>query len=193
MTTPFISRADLGDFMGQDLTGNDMAGIALDTACETVRTFVRRQLNYVPDDEITLDGSGTDTLRLPEWPVFGDVTVTVDETATTDYVLQESRLVRTDGGCWARGISNVAVTYSHGYAVQEGDVADPGPQRVPSDLRQVALAIAAGLMSVSETRFHTVSPRDTVGGSAPVEGPAPAVLTEDQQRVLTNYKDYMVG
>jgi hypothetical protein len=194
MTTPFISRGDLGDYMAQDLAASDVAGIAIDAACETIRSFTRRQLNYVADDEIALNGTGHDTLLLPEWPVIGTPAVLLDDVEVTDFAVQGSRLVRTDWGCWDRGVANVAVTYSHGYVPNEADVvAVTGPTRFPSDLRGVALAIAAGLMSVSETRFHTVSPRDTVGGSDPVEGPAPAMLTEEHRSILSSYRNVRVA
>lgn len=187
MTTPFISRADLSDYMAQDLSASDVAGIAIDSACETVRTYIDRQLNYVEDDEITLDGTGTDTLNLPEWPVIGTPMVLENDVEFTDFVVRESRLVRTSG-IWMPGVATIAVTYSHGYATSEGDVADPGPQRVPSDLRDVALILAAMDMSVSETRFHSVSPRDSVGGSTPEEGPGPPKLTKEQERTLRFYR-----
>lgn len=190
MTAPFISRDDLSDYMAQDLSASDVAGIAINAACEAIRSFTGRQLNYVADDVVLLDGSGTNTLLLPEWPVIGDPVVEVDGTATTDFVVQTSRLVRNDWGYWAPGVSNVEVTYSHGYAAVEGDVVPvTGPSRMPDDIRMVALELSAGLMSVAETRFHTVSPRDSVGGSQPVEGPGPAILTAEQKAMLVLHKD----
>lgn len=197
MTTPFISRADLGVYMAQDLTTSDMAGVALDAACETVRSFTRRQLNYEADDEIVLNGTGNDTLLLPNWPII-DISDVIEDDVAVDaenYMVQGSRLVRTDWcGFWSWGKGNITLTYSHGYATQEGDVvADTGPFRVPADLRDVALSIAANLMSVSETRFHTVSPRDSVGGAVPVEGPGPVELTMEQRGVLSSYRNVRVG
>lgn len=196
MTTPFISLANLGSYMGQDLTGNDMASIAIDAACETVRSYTRRQINYLADDEIVLNGSGTDTLLLPEWPVIALADVVEDDVDVDAdlYVVQGSRLVRTDWALWSRGKANVTLTYSHGYAVQEADVvAVTGPARVPSDLRDVALSIASNLMSVSETRYHSQSPRDSVGGSEPVEGPGPTMLTAEQCAVLSSYRNARVA
>lgn len=190
MTTPFISRADLSDYMAQDLSASDVAGIAISAACEAIRSFTHRQLNYVEDDVITLDGTGTRALLLPEWPVIGTPTVEENDVATTDFVVQNSRLVRSDFGVWSLGVSNISVTYSHGYATEEGDVVPgTGPLRTPDDIRMVALELAAGLMSVSETRFHTVSPRDSVGGSQPIEGPGPAILTAEQRQQLVLHRD----
>jgi hypothetical protein len=194
MTTPFISRDDLSDYMAQDLSTSDVAGIAIDSACETLRTFADRDFNYVEDDVILLNGSGTDSLLLPEYPVVGTPVVEIDDEVSEDFVVEGSRLVRIDRAIWPLGKANIEVTYSHGYATSEAAVvANTGPDRVPSDLRAVALAIAAGLMSVSETRFHSISPRDTTGGSAPVEGPAPAVLTMQQEQTMKRYRRMQVG
>lgn len=193
MTTPFISRDDLGDYMAQDLTTSDVAGIAIDAACETIRTFTDREINFTEDDVVLLNGSGTNGLLLPNYPVIGTPVVLIDGAASTDFVVQGSRLARTDWALWPLGIANIEVTYSHGYAVNEADVDPAGPDRVPSDLRNVALQIAAGLMSVAETRFHAVSPRDSVGGSAPTEGPAPAVLTLQQEQTMKRYRRRQVG
>lgn len=193
MTVPFISTDDLSDFMAQDLSGSDVAVIAIDSACESVRTFTRRRWNYVEDDVITLNGSGTDTVLIPEWPVIGDVLLELDGTEVTDFVVQTSRLVRLAWTVWPLGIANLSLTYSHGYAVTEADVDPDGPERVPSDVREVALAVAANLMSVSETRFHTISPRDSVGGSTPVEGPGPVALTREQRSILAHHRMRLVG
>lgn len=185
---PFISRDDLSDYMRQDISASDIAGIVIDAACETVRTYIGRRLNYVEDDEITLDGSGTETLMLPEWPVIGTPVVEEDGVAFTDFVVRGSRLVRTSG-IWMPGVATISVTYSHGYATSEADVvADTGPERVPSDLRDVALVLAAMDLSVSESRFNSVAARDTVGGATPQEGPGPPKLTAEQERTLHFYR-----
>jgi hypothetical protein len=188
---PFISRADLGDYMAQDLTSSDPALMAVDAACEAVRTFCRRRLNKTTDETITLDGSGTDTLLLPNWPVIGTPTVTEDDVAVTAFVVDGSLLRRNDWGYWSRGVGNIEVTYSHGYAVSEVDV--DGAERMPADLRMVALQIAAGLMSAAETRFHAQAERDTVGGSDPEEGPVPASLTSEQMGILMAYRNPRVA
>jgi hypothetical protein len=193
---PFISVADLTNYMGEDLTSSDLAVIAIDSACEAIRSFTRRKLNYTQDDVIILDGSGMVELLVPEWPIVDVSEILVAGEEVTDHRVagsEQSYIVRTDGGSWPRASGNIQVTYSHGYAVSEDDVAPEGPDRVPSDLRSVALAMAAGLMSVAETRYHAVAARDDIGASEPEQGPAPAALTPEQKALLVRYRKIRVA
>ena len=190
---PYISVADLSDYMGQTLT-SDLATIAVDSACETVRTFLNRRLNLTTQT-VEVDGSGTDALAL-DGPLVDVDTVTVDDVVVedTDYVLGISQLYRVDGSVWPVGRRNVSVTYTAGYAIDEGDVgADSGDvgtiTRMPSDIREVTLELAAGFMSVAETRFHAQAVRDAVGGSEPEEGPIVLQgLTASQRRRLRPHR-----
>lgn len=144
---PFISREDLGDWIGQDLTSDDGALIAVDAACDMVRTIAEQTFNEVTDDQIVLDGSGTDALLLPERPVTEITSVTVDTTTldTTDYVLRSDGVLlrKPSSTCWPwtwapvwrAGRQNILVTYSHGYTAD----------LFPRDVRMVALEIAGRL------------------------------------------------
>lgn len=145
MASPFISRQDLSDYIGRDVTSDDGALIAIDSACEMVRTFTEQQLDAVTGGTAILDGSGTDTLLLPELPVNAAGTVLVNGTAITDYTLSGNGvLTRGSAGyrnwshgdlyVWPTGRQNIRVTYDHGWS------------SVPEDLRLVALSIATRLV-----------------------------------------------
>lgn len=195
MTAPFISIEDLADYTSQDLSGSDLAMIACDAACERVRGETDQQLNWVEDDEVVLDGSGKAALQLPQAPVFGTVVVLVDgvEVEATDYVVRGSAalLIRTDGSYWPLAVGNIAVTYSHGWAVVEGDVDEvEGPQRMPSDLRAVALRIAAATLSAGSTGIGGVS-SETIGGYSyqiATGGEGGGVLADEDYATLGRYR-----
>jgi hypothetical protein len=150
--TPWISRDDLGDLLGEDLTTSDSALIACDAACDVVRTEAEQTFNVVNYDEIILDGSGTDALLLPERPVNGVDSVEVNGTAVDNWVLNSlGVLIRTESPTiedwgdwpylfrltWPSGRQNITVTYDHGYADDD----------FPRDVRVVALQCAARIYS----------------------------------------------
>src|SRR4029077_16054196 len=123
----------------QSFTGGELlVKIALDGACEAVRQELHRVLNRGEDEDIVLDGTNTGTLILPERPVHAIDNVTIDGEVVDADVIDldvDSGLLRlTDGSVWGAGVSNVALTYTHGYALDEPDV-DGTIVRVPSNIR----------------------------------------------------------
>lgn len=155
MTQPFISSTpDLANYLRADLTDDELAVIAVDAACEVVRGYIRQHVNLVLDDEVLLDGNNKDAILLPELPVLAvtDVTTTEDD-GTDQLILTEGVefrlgdggiLWRIDLGSWPWGHRNIAVTYDHGYGVEEPGSGDDW-EAVPSDMRLVALEVAAGV------------------------------------------------
>lgn len=139
---PFITTQDVVDILGRGGTADPGMIIAVDAACDTVRTLAERQFNY-GTTTVTLDGTGTDALLLPELPVANAGTVTVNGTAVTDYKLNDNGvLFRTAGtaltwcgGYWPEGRQNITVTFEHGYA------------DVPRDARMVALNLACRMIT----------------------------------------------
>ena len=146
---PFISHEDLGAYLDQTFTGGELiVKIALDGACEAVRQELHRTLNLVTDEDIVLDGNNTSTLILPQRPVHAIDNVTIDgEVVDADVIdlnVERGVLRLNDGSVWGAGMSNVALTYTHGYALDEPDV-DGTIVRVPSNIRLVALRLAAAV------------------------------------------------
>lgn len=155
MPDPFISRQDLTDYLGRDVTADAGALIAVDAACDIVRTVAEQSFNE-DTSTVTLDGTGTDALVLPELPVNNAGTVviggTVSGTSVTDYALADNGvLIRKIEDSttidwwsayaqtmvvWPAGRQNIQVTYDHGYADAD----------LPRDVRMVALSLASRLI-----------------------------------------------
>lgn len=186
---PFISREDLSDLLGEDLSSSDSALIAIDSACDVVRTEAEQTFNEVSSDEVILDGSGTDALLLPELPVtdvdsvtLGDEVLAVDD----DYVLNgQGILLRVWPAVWTKGRQNVTVQYDHGY----GDSVFPRDVRVVAlrvavrIFKQPATAAAAGVASES-LGSYSISYTNSSSSSSSSED----LITEAEKRVLRKYK-----
>jgi hypothetical protein len=193
MADPFVSREDLSDYLGRDVTADDGALIAVDSACETVRTLCEQDFNPVVGDEIDLDGTGTDTILLPQLPVDAAGTVVVNgETldGTIDYTLtDDGQLVRTSGTAiwstwsqsgypiayWPQGRRNITVTYDHGFQTA-------GEIDVPSDIRKVALDLAYRNITqgnLSNEAIGQVTKNYAVG---------PTDLSANEMRVIQKYR-----
>lgn len=146
---PFISHEDLGAYLETTLNGSDlMTLIALDGACESVRRYMHRKLNLAADEDIVLDGNSTSALILPERPAHevSDVTINGDAVDDASLYLEIERgvLWLVDGSVWTRGKGSVALTYTHGYSLDEDGVTGT-IERVPANIRLVALKLAAGV------------------------------------------------
>lgn len=155
MTVPFISRADLGTAIERDLATDDAAVIAIDSACEMVRSYLKQGVNLVDDDDIVMDGSGRSSLVLPETPVHAVSYVATiasgvetELTEDTDWVRGQAGILwRTGGNVWPAGRMNVHVTYTHGWDVtEEGAALYPRPREV-----------STGAETVSAATTHSVS------------------------------------
>ncbi len=167
---PFISRTDLTDHMGRDVTQDNGAIIAINAACDTCRRISEQMFTPVTADELALDGSGTDCLLLPERPVnaVGTVVVNGVTKGTLDFCnTTDGKLFATDGtanwttwsngwswlrggsAIWPLGRQNVVVTYDHGF--QTDGITD-----IPADVRGVALNIAERLVIQGVAIFETV-------------------------------------
>jgi hypothetical protein len=160
MPNPLVSRQDLTDYLGRDVTADEGALAAVDAASDMVRTLTEQTLNEVVGDQITVDGTGTDAIVLPQLPVNNVGTVELigndgGTTALQDYALNgHGVLLRTRGSAtedfptsigWPVGRQNVQITYDHGY----------GTADMPRDLRRVALSVASRLIVQGVALFET--------------------------------------
>lgn len=192
---PFISRADLSDYIGRDVSNDDGATIAINAACDMVRT-VAEQLFSPVTDTVALDGTGTDFIQLPERPVnaVGTVVVNGVTKGTLDYVsTTDGKLFATSGtanwttwangwswlrggtAVWPAGRQNVVVTYDHGYV-------DGTAAAVPADVRMVALALASRL-AVQGPAMAETQGTDSIRYAA-----ASTDLTNGEQMILRKYR-----
>lgn len=183
---PFITAFELGAYLARgDLSGDVTAEAACAAASDTCRTTADQLFDYVEDDEITLDGPGTDVLILPQVPVV-DVTSVINSDGnevTSDWVLtQHGTLINLDGN-WTKGRQNFTVTYSHGF---QGDASDPsGDAGFPHDLCMVALALAGRIYMQGPTVFESIGKRQ-------VRYAGPAMdLSNTERAILRKYKQTM--
>ncbi len=105
----------------------------LEAASADVRDYLGQTLDVVVDDIVTLHGSGTKALLLPELPVVAVTAVTLNDEAITTYTadLDNGVLFRVGwGAVWNVGFSNVTVTYDHGYT------------EIPFNIRRAVIELA---------------------------------------------------
>lgn len=148
MTTPFITISELTDKLGESAATSRGTAV-ISNACDLVRIFTEQALYPVGTVTVSLDGTGTDTLLLPERPVLNAGTVVEGSgtlTLGTDYELSDNGVLYRKPGVidsgwgtqelrtyWWPGRQNIDVTFEYGY------------DTVPGDLKEVALSMAARL------------------------------------------------
>lgn len=170
----FITNEDLGAYLGRDLSEDAMAATAADAACAIVRGAAEQRFDIVDDEEVLVDGSGTDTLLLPELPVV-DVTAVLEGDTELDpatYIVDRARgAVVHKTGAWRPGRGNFTVTYSHGF------------EEVPADVIIVALTVAARIYE------QGIVKQESVGGySATFASDDPVGLTRRERDIIAKYR-----
>lgn len=184
-----LTIQELSDYLGRNLVADDGAIMAVSMACETVRTLTEQDFTPTVGGTVTLDGTGTDTLLLPQVPVTGAGTVvvnggTLDPALDYTYTAQ-GHLIRTDGTAtltrwpdgygpsayWPEGRQNIDVTYDYGYA-----------GTVPDDVKMVAMSIAYRMI----TQGGAIS--ETVGQVSRRYAVAATDLTAGEKAILRKYR-----
>lgn len=126
----FVSLDEYVDYFGIDASALTRAIVDLDAACDTIRDYLCQQIDVVTNDVITLFGTDTRAMLLPELPVTAVTSITLDGDPVTDWTVDDYGVLwRTDPAYWPRG-TQYTVTYSHGYA------------EVPAILKVVAFQLA---------------------------------------------------
>lgn len=184
MPDPFITTQDVVDLIGRGGTTDPGMIIAVDSACDICRTVAEQSFNAATST-ITLDGSGTDALLLPELPVTAAGTVVVAGGTVTDYVLNGNGILfrKADGTdvdycdayralTWPTGRQNVQVTFDHGYLDAD----------LPRDVRMVALSIAARIV------VQGVALEESVGDVRVKYASAATELTNSERLILQKYR-----
>jgi hypothetical protein len=152
MGAPFISTDELSDALGGTDATTTRGTAVITAACDMVRLFTEQELYpAVTAGTVLLDGTGTETLLLPQRPATnagtvieagGTLTLDTDYTLGTDGVLYRTPGV-IDAGWgtetlrtyWWPGRQNIEVTYSYGYT----------SLTMPAELKEVALGMAGRL------------------------------------------------
>lgn len=184
-----ITVQNLVDYAG--VSSGAKATLAVDAANQIVKTLTEQHLEEVQDDVILMDGTGTDTVLLPELPVTEVSSVYENDELLTeleDYVLShDGTLVRlptvVDNGWstqtlrrnWPIGERNLEITYTHGYA----------SNALPNDLKMVALSIASRLFN--ESAGNVIS--ETLGQySVRYSDTGSSDLTFTEKTILRKYR-----
>lgn len=145
----------------------------VDVQIKMAAAYVRRRsgqtITLVEDDELVVDGRGDHLIFLPERPVVAVSAVSVDDEVWelgTDYDWSERRgTLASLRGCWPVGYRNIAITYSHGYAVVPLDV-----QGLVYELARRGLDGTAGQAIRQETLGqYSVTYESLVGGLSTAE------------------------
>lgn len=139
----FVDVFDLAGYLGVEVDTLGWLGeFSVRAASEAVEGILDHTITLVTDDEVTMDGTGTDALILHELPAVEVSTVTVDDIELdpeADYSLGTAGILfRTFPSVWTRGRRNVVVVYSHGWA----EIGDTDGDQVPMDIREAALDYA---------------------------------------------------
>jgi hypothetical protein len=176
----FVDVPTLAQYLETDIDEADpFALFALGAATEAIRKYTDQHISYVADDEITLDGSGTDILLLPELPVHevssvekweSDDFTAVDSTDYTFRLNGAGMLVRRSGE-WGFGRQGVKVTYTHGY------------ERIPADIRMICTVMAGRAYSQAGEESEGIGQgfNTTYAGQ-------PGVFTKEEERILSKYR-----
>jgi hypothetical protein len=194
MASPFISREDLSEKLGFDVTeGTEQGELAqqcVDAACDWVRGKTEQTIN-AGSSTVVLDGTGTEILLLPQYPVRNVVSVSEDAEALTDedWVLNDAtgglvRVPAEDGYVssnttlkpsvvWNRGRQNIQVSYEHGYADAD----------IPRDVRMAAESVAVKFFRDNGVAFESL-------GAYSVRFAEPDKSFKLEERILEKYKRY---
>lgn len=162
-----------------------------------MRNYLDQVITLVDDDEVTLDGTGTRLLRLPERPVRRVASVVEDDTElteTTDYILRDSILIRVDT-FWSKGTANVTVNYDHGWDVVGDSDSDSEFFPVPADISLVTLSAARrayntlGIQSLPvDIKSETIGAYSYTTNSSTEDSLVDLTLLSAEKYVLDPYK-----
>jgi hypothetical protein len=176
--------------------------LALEGASDLVRSVTEQRLDHIADDEVTLDGTGTSSLLLPELPVTEvSEIVVLDDAGNEEALTTADWRLRADAGIlwrigvgatWTRGRENIRVTYSHGYLLPgESTTDDPAPAALPADIELVVCQLAWRIHSLVAGRTvnaesigsYSVTYADEAGNQVATVG-----LTDLERAVLGRHR-----
>jgi hypothetical protein len=152
-----VTPQGIAQFLGRTIEDdNFLANLMCSMASQAVRSYVNQMISFVNDDEVNIDGSGSDSLLVPQIPVVRVNSVTThDRWLGNETLLEDDDFVidaehgilwRVDQECWPRGHKNIALDYDHGWnvGVDTGSAQpeDNPIEHVPADILLVALRVA---------------------------------------------------
>lgn len=187
MPDPFVSVQDLEDYTGREVTADPGALMAVTSACDICRRIAEQQFT-AGTATVTLDGTGTDALLLPQRPVNTVGTVVVSGGTVTDFVVKDNGIlirklpvtasidywseVPYPTAVWPAGRQNVEVTYTHGHSDAD----------IPTEVARVALELA------NRTVTQGAAMSETVGDVSVRYAAASTDLTKGEMAILTKFR-----
>jgi hypothetical protein len=171
----FATVAELAAYLARDIDNADPSALlALSLASDAVRAYIGQDITSAVDDEVTLDGTGTTLLLLPQQPVTGVSSVVEDGVELTfddEYYWAAWGGLTRVARPWVRTPRRIVVTYSHGYAT------------VPGPVKAATLALAGRLVD---------SPagvkQETIGAYSVTYSSGTPTLAENEARLLDQYR-----
>lgn len=156
----------------------DSAAFALTAACQVVLGYVG-DVRFLVDDEILVDGPGSDSVVLPHMPVWRVNTIWIDDIEQipdTDWLLAEGTgVVVRRSWPWPYGRARIRINYDHGWvfpAESEDTDASLG-EPVPEDMKWVAMGLASRILGAAN--LVNVGVGTATGSSADADIPANVV------------------
>lgn len=194
--TAFATDDDLASRLGITMTDpqKTRATALLDLSSGLIRDVARQEISLHEDDELTMPGTRSDRITLPERPVVSIASVTLDGSPLaegTDWYLRDNTIYRLAhpavfplsghydrrlrGFGWPR--KTLVITYTHGYAD------DDLPQLVKTTALEAAVRVWSnpeGLLSerVGDTEVTFASYREPSRG---------LLLTEDERKQIRRF------
>jgi hypothetical protein len=191
----FATVAELAAYLARDIDNADPSALlALSLASDTVRAYIGQEITSVEDDEITLDGTGTTLVLLPELPVTEISSVVEDGLDLTEdedyYWSAQGEVIRVEPRWegitrverpyeslkrverrWLKKPRAVVITYSHGYAT------------VPGPVKAATLALAGRIIdSPSGVK------QETIGAYSVTYSSGTPTLADNEARLLDQYR-----
>ena len=199
-TAPFGTVSMMSSYLRVEISPVDViAKLALAAATSLIQEYTDQVIAQIVNETVTLDGSGNDTMLLPELPVTS-VTAVVQDTDTdtpltlldsthgssADYgfvggrkgllLRRHSRFVSygdshsAQFGVWPDRRQSVTVTYTHGYPV------------IPAELQMLCVVVA------SRAWAQDGASQETVGTYIVQNAGQPGVLTDAEMKMLSRYR-----
>jgi hypothetical protein len=171
----FITVTELGNYLGRDLSSDPAAALVVNAATDYCRTIAEQTFTAVSNDTVYLDGTGTDSLLLPQLPVSKVRSVKDEADLVTDWTLNDNgvlfrKTAEGNASTWGLGRQRWVVAYDHGY------------DEVPGDVKAVALSIASRLIIQGVAAFEVV-------GQNQIRYDVPSTdLTAGAKMILRKYK-----
>jgi hypothetical protein len=152
---PELAPSDVQQFAGGRLSAsNPETQRMLDAALAAARRDVRWNVSpIIYGDVITLNGTGTDRLRLPTKQVINLDAVTNDGVAldpVNDVTLdcETPNLLILNSGRWSNKVNGITVTMDHGFPEDSSEAPQDYKGLIAADWRQAILALVVNISQI---------------------------------------------